>query len=213
MHWGRLSNIIRRTARYVPLYMGIFAIYQLIRVVSTDSSENVRSTDAGPRRTRRGDHRRTTQQPYPVQGGSKGPPAIAHRRAAIRQPAARGWPDCPRGGFPFSIHAPAARSAELVWDTNPLDAPSHSSHLAVARFLGLLTANLTDSATSACATQIQHAAHLLGNGTHAQSLRGTVEHCAAAFRSNDASNFTLMMRLIQLKSQISWYVNNLYKCS
>ena len=147
------------------------------------------------------------QQPYPIQEGANlnggGCPPKAHHSAIIRQPALLGQPGCPRGGLPLRVQAPMAGNAQLLWDTNPLDAPSHSAHLMVTRFLGLLTSNLTDSATSACTAQIQHAAQHLCNEEGAQSLSVTVEQCAAAFRFNDASNFTLMMRLIQLKSQIS----------
>ena len=178
----------------------------LICIVLTGSSESVHPTNSGPCRTRRGKRERTAQQPYPVQEGANlnggGCPPKARRSAILRQPALLGRPRCQRGGVPLHVQAPTAGNAQLLWDTNPLDAPSHSAHLMVTRFLGLLTSNLTDSAASACAAQIQHAAQHLCNEEGARSLSVTVEQCAAAFRFNNASNFTLMMRLIQLKSQI-----------
>lgn len=172
------------------------AYYGSIRTPPSDSG----STSIGPQRTRRAGQRRV-QKPYSKLGERNVPPAANHRRAALRLPALM-WPPCPRGGVPF-VCAPTA-SAELLWDPNPLDAPTHSSQLVVTRFLGLLTANLLDSAILSCATQMQQVAHCLQDvGCSAGSFSTVVEQCATAFKSNDASNFTLMIRLIQLKSRVS----------
>lgn len=169
------------------------------------------STDggvAGPQRTRRSNHRKA-QNPYPRQGEENGDqPAAVHRRALLRLPRARS--PCPRGGFPF-CYAAAARS-EDVWDPSPLDAPQHASQVIVARFLGMLTANLSESALLTCAEQVQHGVRSLAGDQRIKSVCDVVEQCAAAFSSNDVSSFMIMTRLIQLKSTITRRVQFCFPC-
>lgn len=56
-----------------------------------------------------------------------------------------------------------------------------------------------------CATQLQHVSHHIGEGRSPGSLTSAVKQCAAAFKSNEASNFIVMLRLIELRCKISRY--------
>lgn len=152
------------------------------------------STSIGPQRTARSS-RRKGKNPYPRQ---EDPPAADRGRAALRVAAAQLLPPCPRGGIDW-ICAPTA----AVWDANPLDAPQHASQLVVTRFMAILTSNLSENALLACAAQLQEGVLPMGEYQPAESLCKVVEQCAAAFKSNNASNFLIMMRLIQLRSTIS----------